>query len=175
MNPRPTSFAAMKSPLGQNGSLVITRFLRKVNENERDSSSPVVSHKIRGSGHEYFSFRRKKNFSTPARGFACSRNITLPFSSLSEVKQFTSSYPNKNNPLTGVVFVFVGREGFEPPKAEADRFTVCCNRPLYHLPILTFTKYLPKHPSKLLSFLQSEPSVGLEPTTHGLQNRCSTN
>ncbi len=30
--------------------------------------------------------------------------------------------------------VLVGREGFEPPKAEAGRFTACCNRPLYHLP-----------------------------------------
>jgi hypothetical protein len=43
----------------------------------------------------------------------------------------------KQNPhRKGVEFCFfVGREGFEPPKAEADRFTVCCNRPLYHLPM----------------------------------------
>ena len=74
-----------------------------------------------------------------------------------------------------VVLVYVGREGFEPPKAEADRFTVCCNRPLYHLPLLDIYKVLLKQPSKLLSFVQTEPSVGLEPTTHGLQNRCSTN
>jgi hypothetical protein len=43
----------------------------------------------------------------------------------------------RKNPQAGT-FRFVGREGFEPPKAEADRFTVCCNRPLYHLPNLSF-------------------------------------
>ena len=58
-----------------------------------------------------------------------------------------------------LIFVFVRRVGFEPTKAEADRFTVCCDRPLHHLPI----------------FYNPEPKAGLEPATHGLQNRCSTN
>ena len=31
-----------------------------------------------------------------------------------------------------IILIFVGREGFEPPKPEGDRFTVCCDRPLHH-------------------------------------------
>ena len=32
----------------------------------------------------------------------------------------------------------VGGEGFEPPKAFADRFTVCSNCPLWHPPIVVW-------------------------------------
>ena len=37
-----------------------------------------------GLGHEYFLHRRARNFSTPARGFAYSRNIAPLSSSLLE-------------------------------------------------------------------------------------------
>lgn len=46
----------------------------------------------------------------------------------------------KKYPLMGIFKV--RREGFEPPKAEADRFTVCCNRPLYHLRSRVFITFL---------------------------------
>ena len=58
-----------------------------------------------GFGHEYFSYRRKKNFSTPTRGFAYSRNIAPSFSSLSEAKPFASSSP----PFTLFTAEHIGR------------------------------------------------------------------
>ena len=99
---------------------------------------------------------------------------------------------------------FVGREGFEPPKPEGERFTVSCDRPLHHLPILTkwpITKiqFPSNHQFTITNFqniffdywfliigiylvieiwlleILSEPPVRLELTTHGLQNRRSTN
>ena len=33
----------------------------------------------------------------------------------------------------------VGKDGFEPPNSEEDRFTVCCRWPLGYLPIYTNT------------------------------------
>ncbi len=42
---------------------------------------------------------------------------------------------NKKNDLCRF-FCFVRREGFEPSEPGGDRFTVCCNRPLYHRRIL---------------------------------------
>ena len=50
----------------------------------------------------------------------------------------------------------VGKDGFEPPNAEANRFTVCCRWPLDYLP-------------------SPEPEKGLEPPTSWLQISCSTN
>ncbi len=41
----------------------------------------------------------------------------------------------------------VGKDGFEPPNSEEDRFTVCCRWPLGYLPGI-------------------EPLVGIEPTTY---------
>ena len=37
-----------------------------------------------------------------------------------------------------IVFYVVGKDGFEPPKAKASRFTVCPIWPLWYLPILYF-------------------------------------
>ena len=50
---------------------------------------------------------------------------------------------------------FVGKDGFEPPNSEEDRFTVCCRWPLGYLPNLI------------------EPEKGLEPPTSWLQISCS--
>ena len=62
--------------------------------------------------------------------------------------------------------VTVGREGFEPPKAYAGRFTVCSLWPLGHLP----------HRSFFIKSLRSlEPPRWLEPPTDWLQISCSTN
>ena len=58
----------------------------------------------------------------------------------------------------------VGREGFEPPKAYAGRFTVCSLWPLGHLPL-----------NSILNKFNSEPPRGLEPPTDWLQISCSTN
>ena len=55
----------------------------------------------------------------------------------------------------------VGRVGFEPTKAQGQQ--------IYSLPRLTAS--VPTHDIELNSM---EPSVGIEPTTYGLQNRCST-
>lgn len=68
----------------------------------------------------------------------------------------TSAKTKKSPPPEDDVFLVLG-EGFEPSKAYAGRFTVWCVWPLHY-------------PSLLM-----EPAVGLEPTTYGLQNRCSTN
>ena len=59
--------------------------------------------------------------------------------------------------------VWVGKDGFEPPNSEEDRFTVCCRWPLGYLPfLLLFTCIL-------------EPAEGLEPPTYWLQISSSTN
>ncbi len=47
----------------------------------------------------------------------------------------------------------VGREGFEPPKACASRFTVCPSWPLWYLPGIS------------INFQILEPIEGFEPTT----------
>jgi hypothetical protein len=54
----------------------------------------------------------------------------------------------------------VARDGFEPSKVYTDRFTVCCLWPLGNL-------------AKIIQ--KMELTIGVEPTTVGLQNRCSTN
>ena len=55
----------------------------------------------------------------------------------------------------------VGRDGFEPPKAYASRFTVCPIWPLWYLPNIF---------NNLVKF---EPMEGFEPTTPRLQITCS--
>ncbi len=55
----------------------------------------------------------------------------------------------------------VGADGFEPPKVETSRFTVCPIWPLWYTP-KTF---------QITSFF--EPLVGFEPTTPRLQITCS--
>ena len=60
----------------------------------------------------------------------------------------------------------VGRDGFEPPKAYASRFTVCPIWPLWYLPNIFLTAALSR--SKNL-----EPMEGFEPTTPRLQITCS--
>ena len=63
----------------------------------------------------------------------------------------------------------VGREGFEPPKAYAGRFTVCSLWPLGHLPSLSIIL------NRLLCLMNIyEPPRGLEPPTDWLQISCST-
>src|ERR1051325_6167661 len=63
----------------------------------------------------------------------------------------------------------VGREGFEPPKDEADRFTVCCVLPLRYLPATFGHPYPGRHPS-ISPHVSSNPTnaaelaVGFEPT-----------
>ncbi len=63
-----------------------------------------------------------------------------------------------------IILIFVGREGFEPPKPEGDRFTVCCDRPLHHLPAETNCCQLLPHtvshsPVSLRSGLNRRPTV----------------
>ena len=62
-------------------------------------------------------------------------------------------------------FQVVGRDGFEPPKAYASRFTVCPIWPLWYLPNI-FTVVVSS--SRTL-----EPMEGFEPTTPRLQITCS--
>src|SRR3989338_10118061 len=45
----------------------------------------------RGLGHEYFACRRKQNFSTPAHGRACWRDIVPPFDSSTQGTQVSCS------------------------------------------------------------------------------------
>ena len=59
----------------------------------------------------------------------------------------------------------VGRDGFEPPKAYASRFTVCPIWPLWYLPNIFLT--VVSHSKHL------EPMEGFEPTTPRLQITCS--
>ena len=42
-------------------------------------------------------------------------------------------YPARRKPMRD--FKLVGKDGFEPPNSEEDRFTVCCRWPLGYLPI----------------------------------------
>ena len=56
----------------------------------------------------------------------------------------------------------VGRAGFEPAKSKDNRFTVCPSWPLWYLPVCVSVN------------LRTELAIGFEPTTGGLQNRCST-
>ena len=58
----------------------------------------------------------------------------------------------------------VGREGFEPPKAYAGRFTVCSLWPLGHLPDI-LTKLPTNAEYIFVSFTNYEPPRGLEPPT----------
>ena len=83
------------------------------------------------------------------------------------------SYFRKNKPHQGSLllsssdvcnpdrFGEVGRDGFEPPKAYASRFTVCPIWPLWYLPNIF---------NNLVKF---EPMEGFEPTTPRLQITCS--
>ena len=72
----------------------------------------------------------------------------------------------------------MGKDGFEPPNSEEDRFTVCCRWPLGYLPILLqIYWFLVQILSKLKPAIKKslEPLVGVEPTTCWLQISCSTN
>ena len=86
--------------------------------------------------------------------------------------------------LAKVVTLIVGKDGFEPPKSKASRFTVCPIWPLWYLP--NFQKQLKskeQYSNKMysedqMSYLCSigfflEPLVGFEPTTPRLQITCS--
>ena len=57
----------------------------------------------------------------------------------------------------------VGKDGFEPPNSEEDRFTVCCRWPLGYLPV--FGNTLAAFPAPI-SDTYLEPLVGIEPTTY---------
>lgn len=59
----------------------------------------------------------------------------------------------------------MGRIGFEPMRQKCHRFTVCCYRPLSHLPIRDF--------DILICFTLLD-AVGFEPTTHRLKVGNST-
>ena len=50
--------------------------------------------------------------------------------------------------------LWVGKDGFEPPNSEEDRFTVCCRWPLGYLPPGDDRIVLP------------EPKTGIEPATY---------
>ena len=70
----------------------------------------------------------------------------------------------------------VGKDGFEPPNSEEDRFTVCCRWPLGYLPGIIWSLWgsrLKSDYSRRLRLL--EPEKGLEPPTSWLQISCSTN
>ena len=60
------------------------------------------------------------------------------------VNIFSSSKQNIRLYVNRELFILpshlVGREGFEPPKAYASRFTVCPSWPLWYLPIKIFLK-----------------------------------
>ena len=114
----------------------------------------------------------------------------LSFSNLTRIQ---SHQPGKSPTIVFLLpsFIIVGREGFEPPKAEADRFTVCCVWPLRYLPSFLrgswlFTSFPPDTQTsvkcksihllhRIKCFLALEPMRGLEPPTSWLQISCSTN
>ncbi len=58
----------------------------------------------------------------------------------------------------------MGRIGFEPMRHSCHRFTVCCYRPLSHLPLDTTSK----------DYHMFVDAVGFEPTTHRLKVGNST-
>ncbi len=73
-------------------------------------------------------------------------------------KAYKPSLPALATKVVNAKLSKVGREGFEPPKAYASRFTVCPSWPLWYLPfsyyILTY-QYIK----------EQEPMEGVEPTT----------
>ena len=58
----------------------------------------------------------------------------------------------------------VGKDGFEPPNSEEDRFTVCCRWPLGYLPLTRI--YIPDANINGTGFRTKEPKTGVEPATY---------
>ena len=61
-----------------------------------------------------------------------------------KIEKFEPAEGSTKTPCKSKVFLSVRRVGFEPTKAEADRFTVCCDRPLHHRRIVQ--PYWPNSP-----------------------------
>gem|GEM_PF-2863614 len=71
-----------------------------------------------GSSQEYFCRRRDKNFTTLARGCACSRNIAAPFDSRPKSAQALFSSPQTKRLVKTSLFVIVEMAGIEPASKE---------------------------------------------------------
>ena len=52
--------------------------------------------------------------------------------------KYNDSFPTRRSSDLHTLLVFVGKDGFEPPKSKDSRFTVCPIWPLWNLPELPF-------------------------------------
>jgi hypothetical protein len=60
----------------------------------------------------------------------------------------------------------VGKDGFEPPNSEEDRFTVCCRWPLGYLPVKIFRFWDPISLSRFSSCSKSEIQIPKNSPSH---------
>ena len=93
---------------------------------------------------------RQQKFSNAMRKLERATRFELATSSL-------EGWHSTNWVTPAYLFKVVARDGFEPSKGKPVRFTVWCLWPLGNL-------------AKIMELV-----IGFEPTTTGLQNRCSTN
>ena len=64
------------------------------------------------------------------------QNLICKFanSTIKELHDFIAQFPNFT--FANCAIETVGKDGFEPPNSEEDRFTVCCRWPLGYLPVI---------------------------------------
>jgi hypothetical protein len=95
--------------------------------------------------------------------------LYIPQNHIFNSKNF-SDYPYSYTPIlphshTSRAGGIVGKDGFEPPNSEENRFTVCCRWPLDYLPdgiLFQPEKNMPPIP---VTGSFAEPERGIEPAT----------